>query len=173
MKRLTRRGALIGGVTTLGVLAGCTDLIGDGGPQTRSYDVTIVERDGSLAADVTPQTAPGVIQVNVNDDVTLHIENDLEEAIGVHNHVTDEETILSPGETHTMTFTPTDTVVGRHDLEAFRAPDEHDGGGENQSDHDDDSHGNESDHDEEDDDDHDRHGEGRAVLVIEVRPAGS
>lgn len=149
------------GSAVLAALAGCTNLPGvdGGGPQERTFDITIREENGALAATIEPtQGAEGVIQVNVGDDVTFELENTLNHDVGVHNHAADQEVTVEAESTHTMRFTPTESEIGRHELEAFEVEG-----------HQEDDHNETGTEDGHDDGEH----EGVAVAVIEVRPQGS
>jgi len=158
---MTRRGMLTTGAAVLAALAGCTNLpgVGGDGPRARTFDITIREESETLTATIEPkQGAEGVIQVNVDDDVTFNLENTLDHDVGVHNHVTDQEVTVEAGSTHAVRFTPTESEVGRHELEAFEE-EAHQGDDHNET-------GSEDGHD-------DGEHEGVAVAVIEVRPQGS
>lgn len=173
MTGFTRRTVVTIGGVGLAALAGCTSLPGGGesGPQERTFEITIREENGALAATIEPQSeAEGVIQVNVGDDVTFTLENTLDHGVGVHNHVTDQEVTIEAGSSRTMEFTPTEEQVGRHELEAFESDHQEDDHGESEDGHDEneDEHDEtETDHDESEDD----HG-GTSLAVIEVRPQG-
>lgn len=175
MQTPTGRRSFLAGVAGVAAVAGCLDLAGGGdGPQELSYEVTLTEQDGELAATVTPSgDVTDVVRVNVGDEVTFAFANERDGPTGVHDHVTDAEFVVEPGATHEETFTPSSGQVGRHEVEAFPAS----SGG--------DHHGTATDHDHDGTaTDHDGgtatgdgggdHGaESTVVAVVEVRPQGS
>lgn len=188
-QRRSRRSVLA--ITAAGVagLAGCVSFpFGGGGPQERAFEITLRESDNGIAASIEPAgDVEDVIQVTAGDDVTFDFHNERDHPTGVHNHVTDEEAVIEPGSTHTMTFSPTEEMIGRYDVEAFDAghagddghgedttTGEHHEEGSSDEDHEEDDHG---DHEGDSHGDHEEgnHGgqEGFVIVAVEVRPSGS
>lgn len=102
--------------------------------------MTITDEDGSLSSSVTPRDARGVISATVGDTIALDIQNETDGDIGVHNHVTEAEFVVEAGTTRTREFTPEESAIGRHEVEAYTVADEnsqtHHNGTQTMTDHD-------------------------------------
>lgn len=140
---VSRRELVGASVCTLASLAGCLGgSSGADGTDEHEFDLTITRSDGELGITLEPESdTPGVVTVGVGDSVTFTIINDANIAVGLHDHATDRELVLEPDASQTLQFTPTDSMVGRHEIEGYRATG--DGGGD---DHGDDDHGGDHDH---------------------------
>jgi hypothetical protein len=201
--KVTRRSALVVGLSGVAALAGCSDApSGRKETATATYDLTVSRADSELQLDVSPSgTVSDVIQLNAGRDVTFVISNDADTPVGFHNHVSQDEFVLGAGESRSIEFSLTDDMVGRHEIEGWVAAEanehgeESDGHGDEESktmdEHEEEVHSNEtteeshSEHEEEThaeesggEDTHDgedeHHGDETVSLaVVEVRPAGS
>lgn len=128
---VSRRTVLAAGATGVAATSGCLGaLTGGGGPEERSITLAISGSMSEPSVAITPEPAvEGVVTVGVGDAVTLEFANELDSDFGVHNHVTDGETVVEAGGTATESFDVTEAMVGRHELEGF-SPGEHSEGTE-------------------------------------------
>lgn len=148
--RLSRRTLLLAIAPGAAAVAGCSNpLAEETGPQERSFDVTITREDGEPTGRVDAADVEDVVQVNVGDTVHFTFTNETDEAVGVHDHATDEEFAIDAGGDGTLEYDATEEMIGRQDIEAwFTADAEADG-----------------------DEVHDA--DATTLIVVEVRPQGS
>lgn len=182
-ERLSRRSVVTIGATGLASLGGCISLpFGRGGPEELTFEITLRGSDGEITASIDPAgDVEDVVQINVGDDVTFEFVNERDHPTGIHNHAIDEEVVIDQGTTHTTAFTPTEEMVGRHEVEAFDAEGSGDHGHEEGTPTDTDHHEEtptEEEHHEETSTT-DEHGSGEhsgqeefVILTVEVRPSG-
>lgn len=147
----TRRHFVLAMGSAMLSLAGCNGRgRSDSGPQEREYTLTITTEGDTIHLQIEPAgEVEDVIQVNVGDTVTFTVVNNTAAPIGFHNHATDAEIILEPGEERVMTFEATDAMTGRQEIEGWVADS----------------------NDEVSDGDHG--GDASTLAIIEVRPRGS
>jgi hypothetical protein len=187
---VSRRELVGASVCTLAGLAGCLgSSSGADGTDEHEFDLTVTQSDGELGVTVEPErNTPGVVTVGVGDSVTFTIINDANIAVGLHDHATDRELVLEPDASQTLQFTPTDSMVGRHEIEGYRATGDGDHDhehGHGDDDHGDDDHGDDHDHGHDDsieeetaagddtaasDDAGGHGGETVTLLTVEIRP---
>lgn len=168
---VSRRAVLGASASALASLAGCLgNSSGGNQPEEREFDLTITRSGGALDATLDPESdTPGVVTVGVGDSVTFAVTNEASVPVGLHDHATDSELVLEPDASQTLQFTPTDSMVGRHEIEGYAT----EGGGG-------DDHGGDHDHDHGDgstaqetsgsDDTGGHGGETVTLLTVEIRP---
>lgn len=144
---LGRRTFLLGAVAGIASTAGCPDaLSGPSGPEDRSFDVTITAADGELTGVVAESDIEDVVQVRVGDTATFTFANETADPVGVHDHASDSEVVVTPGDERSISFQVTEAMIGRQEIEAWVADEtaEEDGHGTDAT----------------------------AIVVVEVRPRG-
>lgn len=147
MPSLRRRTVLVGGGLTMASLAGCLGGSDPGGPQHRTYTLTLTRSGEALDLQIDPAgEVEDVIQVRVGDTVEFTIENEAGVPVGLHNHANDAEIDIDPGDERTIGFEATEAMTGRQVIEGWvvEAGDGADGHGEDATE----------------------------LAIIEVRPAG-
>lgn len=145
----TRRTMIVAGFSGLIGISGCLEGATGGGPESREFTLTIIRTDEQLELQIEPEgEVADVITISVGDTVEFMIINDTEVSVGFHNHATDAEIVLDPGEDRDMAFEATEAMTGRQELEGWIVETEDSGG---------------STHDT----------EATSLAVIEVRPRGS
>lgn len=132
----------------LAALAGCLGGPGASTPQRLAYTLTITRSGDSLEMRIDPAgDVADVIRINVGDTVEFTVVNEAGVPVGVHNHATDTEFVVDPGDQRGTSFEATEAMTGRQEIEGWVADDGSGGSA---------------------------HGEDAITLaVIEVRPRGS
>lgn len=127
---------------------GCVgSLTDDDGPQERSFDVSITVSDGGPEATVEEAEVEDVVQVYVGDTVRFSFTNNTETRLGVHDHASDAEIVVDPGQQESIEFDVRESMIGRQEIEAWLASEGDEGEG---------------------------HGAGATpIVIVEVRPRGS
>lgn len=115
--RLPRRSVLVAGTVAAASLAGCS---GGREPQKRTFTLTISRTDQTLHLRVDPAgDVQDVIRVYVGDTVEFVIVNEADVAVGFHNHATDAEFIIDPGDTREESFEASEAMTGRQEIEGW------------------------------------------------------
>lgn len=145
--QLARRTVLLTGGSAVVGLAGCLSTGSDGGPEERSFTLTLTRSETGIEGTIEPAGAVAdVVQVAVGDSVTFTVLNDAEVSIAIHNHADDTEEIVDAGDDTELSFEATEAMTGRHEIEGW-VVEEADGAGD--------------------------HDAATTLVVIEVRPRGS
>lgn len=120
LPKTNRRAFLLSTAAGITAVAGCLgDLSGDSGPRERSFSVTITTSGAEPDGTVEGAEVEDVVQVHVGDTVSFTFSNDAGEPVGVHDHASDAEIVIEPGDEGTMEFEVTEAMIGRQEIEAW------------------------------------------------------